>query len=257
MVGRVLTLLDDLEFAHTLADVGGEVALEFFNRGVVARAKPDGTAITDADIAVEQALRERLAAGRPYDAVLGEEFGRTAEGPRTWIVDPIDGTSFFAAGDPHWRVHVALQVDGETVVSVVSAPALSLRWWAVRGGGAFESKWTPTARGEPAAMRVSHTADIERTRVAVWPQTARPLVAPGCAIVRASSLHLVDVLRGDLDGYVVACCHAWDHAPWILLIEEAGGRFTDWRGGRSPDRGGGIFSNSAVHEPLTSSWPFI
>jgi histidinol-phosphatase len=106
-------------------------------------------------------------------------------------------------------------------------------------------------------MRVSSTAEIDRTRVAVWPPAARPLVVDGCRVVQASALHLVDVLRGAIDGYVVACCHAWDHAPWILLVEEAGGRFTDWSGGGAPDQGGGIFSNSAVHPLLIASMPTV
>jgi histidinol-phosphatase len=106
-------------------------------------------------------------------------------------------------------------------------------------------------------MRVSSTAHLDDARIAVWPPAAQALTPVGCTVVQASALHLVDVLRGDLDGYVVACCHAWDHAPWILLIEEGGGRFTDWSGGRSPERGGGIFSNSAAHPALTSGWPFI
>jgi histidinol-phosphatase len=253
----VLTPLDDLEFAHALTDLAGELALTYFDRGVVARTKADGTPITDADLAVERVMREHLNLARPHDAIYGEEFGRSGQSDRTWLIDPIDGTRFFAAADPHWRVHVALQVAGETVVSVVGAPALRMRWWATRDGGAFESSWSPTEHGSPTVMRVSSTAQLHEARVAVFPPAARPLVPERCAVVQAGPLHLVDVLRGALDGYVVACCHAWDHAPWILLVEEAGGRFTDWAGGHAPDRGGGIFSNAALHPHLTATWPFI
>lgn len=253
----MFTLLDDLELAHTLADLAGDLALSYFGRSVSARTKRDGTSVTDADLAVERLMREHLTIVRPRDGILGEEFGRSGAADRTWLIDPIDGTSFFAASDPHWRVHVALQIGGETVIGVVSAPALGLRWWATRGGGSFECRWSATQQGPARLVHVSRSVALDGARVAAWPPAAQPLVPDCCTLVQPSALHLVDVLRGDIDGYVVACCHAWDHAPWILLVEEAGGCFTDWRGGRSPACGGGVFSNAGVHQSLLASDAFV
>src|SRR6185437_15229600 len=111
---------------------------------------------TDADQAVERAIRELIAAERPGDAVLGEEYGSAADSdPRTadrlWIVDPIDGTHSYERGLAMWGTLVALAVDGEPVVGVASSPAMGKRWWASAGQGA----WTSERAGEPQRLQVS------------------------------------------------------------------------------------------------------
>src|SRR5436305_10800453 len=96
------------------------------------------TPVTEADTAVERAVRERLATLRPGDVVVGEEYGAPSNGgARRWIVDPIDGTKGYVRGLPVWATLLALQVADELAVGVVSAPALGRRWWAARGSGAF------------------------------------------------------------------------------------------------------------------------
>src|SRR5207237_10202073 len=102
--------------------------------------KPDLTPVTDADQAVEDTIRRTLGRARPRDAVLGEESGTTGWGPRRWVVDPIDGTKNFVRGVPVWATLIALTVEDEAVAGVVSAPALSRRWWASKGGGAWAGK---------------------------------------------------------------------------------------------------------------------
>lgn len=131
----------DLAFAMRLADEAGSMALVYFDRRIGSELKPDGTAVTEADRAVERYLREQLTSHRPGDALLGEEYGAGGSGDRTWIIDPIDGTVAFANGDPDWRVHLALEVRGIVTVAVVVAPASGRRWFAAEGRGAFESPW--------------------------------------------------------------------------------------------------------------------
>ena len=108
---------DDLQLAFEAVDMAADLAFAYFESGVSATMKPDGTPVTEADRAVERLLREKLSQPRPDDAFLGEELGRLGESDRVWILDPIDGTSFFSQGDPHWRVQIALEVHGNTEIA--------------------------------------------------------------------------------------------------------------------------------------------
>ena len=144
---------DELEFMHEVADEASALAMRFFRDGTSVAMKPDRSPVTEADLAVEQLVRMRIDAQFPEDAIVGEEYGSLGAASRTWIVDPIDGTSFFARSDPNWRIHLALRVDERIEFAVVAAPALGLRWWAQRGEGAFEAVW-PRDRSRPRALRV-------------------------------------------------------------------------------------------------------
>ncbi|MFZ2165254.1 MAG: inositol monophosphatase family protein, partial [Propionibacteriaceae bacterium] len=133
--------LDDLRLAHLLADNADSISLNRFRaRDLSIATKADATWVTDADTAVEDAIRSTLKKVRPRDAVHGEEREDTGWGPRRWIIDPIDGTSNYARGVPVWASLIALQVEGRIVASVVSAPALGRRWWASEGAGAFSGR---------------------------------------------------------------------------------------------------------------------
>jgi histidinol-phosphatase len=122
---------DDLRFAHVLADSADATAMDRFRAlDLVVDAKPDMTPVTDADRSVEERTRAMLARARPRDAITGEEFGATGSARRRWVIDPIDGTKNFIRGVPVWATLLALMEGDETVVGVVSAPALNRRWWA-------------------------------------------------------------------------------------------------------------------------------
>lgn len=241
---------DDLGLALRIAGDAAELSLRSFGGDVEASHKGDGSLVTTADLAVERLLRRDLLANRPGDAVLGEEYGLVGDGPRVWVIDPIDGTSFYAGGDPNWRVHVALQVDDRVVVAVVVAPALGLQWWASRGGGAFEAPW-PTGTMDPVRLAVSTADEVAGSVADALPTDRRARLAPA-TIASPSPLPLVELVRGEIDAFVAECCEVWDHAPWILLTEEAGGRFTDLEGGTSGAKGGGLYSNTAIHDRLLS-----
>src|ERR687888_1116666 len=127
----------DLAFAFELADLADSLSLPRFRAlDLRVETKPDLTPVTDADTAVERALRDLIAARRPEEGVLGEEEGDDGGSVR-WVVDPIDGTRNFSRGVPVWATLIALERDGVRVCGVVSAPALGRRWWAARGEGAF------------------------------------------------------------------------------------------------------------------------
>src|SRR6266705_1520729 len=148
---------EDLRFAHVLADAADDITTRRFRAiDLHVDTKPDLTPVTDADRATEDSLRNVLSRARPRDAVVGEESGRTGFGPRCWVVDPIDGTKNYVRGVPVWATLIALMVGDEVVVGVVSAPALSRRWWAVRGGGAYGGRSLTSA----TPCRVSRVAKL-------------------------------------------------------------------------------------------------
>jgi fructose-1,6-bisphosphatase/inositol monophosphatase family enzyme len=242
----------DLLLAFVTADLAAELALAHFESGVSVTLKADGTPVTEADRAVERVLRERLSQARPDDALLGEELGRLGESDRVWILDPIDGTGFFSRGDPNWRIHIALEVRGTTEVALVTAPALRRCWWAVRGRGSFESSW-PRARSATRRLEVSTTSTLADAVLDALDDESRARLPPSAVRPPGSPLPLVELVRGEIDAFLAERYHTWDHAPWVLLVEEAGGRFTDRTGGHASDQGGGLYSNANLHSQLLAS----
>ena len=151
-------LTDDLRLAHLLADDADSIAMSRFKAlDLHVTTKPDLTPVSDADTAVEEALRRTLSRARPRDAVHGEELGDAGWGPRRWVIDPIDGTKNFVRGVPVWGTLIALMINDEPAVGVVSAPALGRRWWASRGGGAYAGKSLMSA----SPIHVSDVATLE------------------------------------------------------------------------------------------------
>ncbi|MFC4604471.1 inositol monophosphatase family protein [Rhodococcus kronopolitis] len=243
---------DDLRLAFDASDLAAELAMVHFEAGVSATLKDDGTPVTEADRAVERLLRATLTGERPEDAFFGEEFGELGESDRIWILDPIDGTGLFGRCDPNWRIHIALEVQGIIQVAVVTSPALRRCWWATRGGGAFESSW-PRVDGETRRLEVSATATLADAVLDAVDNASRARLPRGVAHAPGSPLPLVELVRGEIDAFLAERYFKWDHAPWVLIVEEAGGRFTDRTGGHASDQGGGLYSNANLHGQLLTS----
>lgn len=149
---------DDLRLAHVMADAADDMTMRRFKAvDLKVDTKPDLTPVSDADRAVEEAIRGTLRRARPRDAVVGEEFGKTGWGARSWIIDPIDGTKNYVRGVPVWATLIALMEYGKVVVGLVSAPALGRRWWAAAEGGA----WTGKSLTKASRMRVSSVSDLD------------------------------------------------------------------------------------------------
>ena len=129
----------DLEIALKLADIADEISMQrYLAIDLVVETKPDLTPVSDADRAVEQAIREYLGKHRSDDAIIGEEFGTSVDNTdRAWIIDPIDGTKNYVRGVPVWATLIALRTSQGMQLGVVSSPALGRRWYASRGSGAF------------------------------------------------------------------------------------------------------------------------
>jgi histidinol-phosphatase len=250
---------DDLALGLALADVADSITLSRFRADdLQVQTKPDLTPVTEADHAVEQALRERLAAARPGEAVVGEEFGASPENSgRRWIIDPIDGTKGYLRGMPAWATLLALEEEGEIVVSVVSAPALQRRWWASRGGGAFVRD--ALADG-PRRIRVSGVEALEDAQVSYgglgeWRKIGRleTLLELTARCWRSRAFgdvwSYMLVAEGSVDiGGLDPSVRLWDLAAPLLIVEEAGGRFTDFHGVTRADGGSGVATNGLLHD---------
>ena len=239
--------MDDLALALELADLADSITLERFRASdLVVETKPDLTPVTEADRAVERAIRERLASDRPDDAIVGEEYGETATAARRWIVDPIDGTKNYVRGIPVWATLIALE--GE--LGLVSAPALGRRWWAARGSGAF-------ADGrEIHVSRVASLADAQLVSTGFEDWEAHGDLAAFLELGRrcwrtrgfGDFWSYMLVAEGAFDIACEPVVELWDLAAPQLIVEEAGGRFTDLSGQPRPDGGSAIATNRLLHE---------
>jgi histidinol-phosphatase len=250
---------DDLALAHLLADTADAISTARFRaQDLHIESKPDLTPVSDADTAVEKALRATLARTRPRDGVLGEEFGASeaAAGPgnRQWVIDPIDGTKNFVRGVPIWATLIALMEGDQVVVGLVSAPALGRRWWAARGHGAFAGRH-PAAATPIRVSGVSRLADASfcYSSLPHWEETGR-------------LSGMLDIMRqcwrsrayGDFYGYMLVAEGAvdvmvepelslWDVAALVPIVTEAGGTFTDLSGVAGPARGSAVATNGKLH----------
>jgi histidinol-phosphatase len=243
----------ELELALELADVADAITLPpFAARDVAYALKPDRSEVTALDRAAEAAMTERLRADRPAHRVLGEEHGAQGDPGSAWrwIIDPIDGTSGYVRGIPVWATLIALANGPDAVVGVVSAPALGRRWWATAGSGAF---------ADGRRCRVSTVDTITEAQVSItfsdgWDTlglTPR-LVAIGQAARRVRGFgdfwqHCL-VAEGAVDVAVDAVgVAAYDLAAVRVIVEQAGGTFTDRLGVPTHEHDTAISSNGLLH----------
>jgi histidinol-phosphatase len=246
---------DDLALALELAGLADEITIARFRaEDLAVETKPDLTPVTEADRSVEHLVRDRLGAERPGDAIVGEELGDSGDGPRRWIIDPIDGTKNYVRGIPVWATLVALEVGGVIEVGVVSAPALYRRWWASRGEGAFLYDGRTTRR-----LRVSGIGRLEDAQLCLagfpeWEGIGRldALLELGRRCWRTRGLgdfwSYMLVAEGAADIGLDPEVNLWDLAAPMVIVEEAGGTFTDLGGTPRADGGDAIATNGLVHD---------
>jgi histidinol-phosphatase len=241
------------------ARAAGKIALGYYHGGFEVTIKPDLTPVTQADREAEQAIVAILRAAFPDVGVLGEEFGEQGPRERRFIIDPIDGTKNFVRGIPVWATLIALEDDGEVVAGVIHNPAAGEMYAARRGGG---------ARRNGETIAVSDIAEL----------SSAYLIHAGLNILRRGPnwegfLRLVDATDrqrgfGDYAGYGLvadgrseiyaeAGLKPWDLAPCKVVIEEAGGRFTDFDGRPTIYTGTALATNGRLHDPaltLLRAW---
>ncbi|MFN8587457.1 MAG: inositol monophosphatase family protein [Candidatus Eisenbacteria bacterium] len=238
-----------LQAVAELATRTGEVARARYVPGIAADTKGDGSPVTVADREAERFAREWLAERFPRDGIVGEEFGvESAGAARRWILDPIDGTKSFVRGVPLWGTLIAVMEGTEVIAGAAAFPMTAEVVAAARGEGA----WWNGARCRVSAVATLAEATVTSTGTAFGagdPRRARwDALADRAAIVRT---------WGDCYGYLLVATGraevmmdpklaVWDAASVQVIVDEAGGLFTDWTGARSPEGLGGIATNAAL-----------
>jgi histidinol-phosphatase len=275
----------DLALAHHLADLSAAIAGRHFARSTLAvHTKSDGSPVTEADREIEETLRARIRGRCPTDAFLGEESGACRGVRRRWIIDGVDGTASFVAGEPEWSTLIALEEDGVITLGMVSAPALDRRWWAAPGAGAWEGPCGSRAVEPPRRLSLACGGDIHDLHDAVlgiWPPPDR-LSVEHRAVVRKLAGHVgrtvpaldwyedrpaapsvrkpsagsgtchggLLVATGQMDAFVLLGAGPWDIAALVPVVEEAGGVCTDLAGRRRIDTGTALFARAGLHRQL-------
>lgn len=248
------TLREWQEFALAICDEADEIALRHFRRDLDIERKPDRTFVTVADQGIEKVLRERIKARYPDHGLVGEEYGdEDGASPTRWIIDPIDGTHNFIRGVPLFGTLIGIEHDGELQVGVISAPAMRERWYAYRGGGA----WNKGLDGV-RPIRVSRVAAIEDAQILYGSarDTAASGFMPGFDALMTAAWR--ERGFGDFWGYALVAegaaeamletgMHPWDLAGPVVVIEEAGGKVTDVFGERRIDAPSFVGSNGHLH----------
>ncbi len=249
---------DDLRLAHVIADQVDAVTMSRFRAlDLHVETKPDHTPVSDADRLAEEIVRAQLGRTRPRDAVVGEELPATGHGPRQWVIDPIDGTKNFVRGVPVWATLIGLIDNGEVVLGLVSAPALSRRWWAAVGSGA----WSGRSLASATRLRVSQVGDLADASLSYsslsgWEEQGRleGFLDLTRTVWRTRAYgdfwSYVLVAEGAVD---VACepeLALHDMAALVPIVTEAGGTFTSVRGVPGPFGGSALVTNGLLHEQV-------
>ncbi|WP_043641934.1 inositol monophosphatase family protein [Nocardioides alkalitolerans] len=254
--GRPVDHTDDLRLAHLLADDADSLSLARFKAmDLHVMSKPDLTPVTDADQAVEAAIRSKLSRVRSRDAIVGEEEGSTGDSSRRWIIDPIDGTKNFVRGVPVWATLIGLEVDGEIVAGVVSAPALQRRWWAAKGQGA----WTGKSLLKATACQVSDVRDLgdaslSYSSLSGWDERGRldDFVALTRSVWRTRAYgdfwSYMLVAEGAVDIAAEPELELYDMGALDVIVREAGGAFTGLDGQDGPWSGNALATNGHLHD---------
>ena len=249
---------DDLRLAHVIADmVDALTTSRFLAADLHVETKPDLTPVSDADRAAEELVRTQLRRTRPRDAVVGEEYEPTGHGARRWVVDPIDGTKNFVRGVPVWATLISLLVDDVPVLGVVSAPALTRRWWAAQGTGAWTGRSLSSAR-RLTVSGVTELADasLSYSSLSGWEDLGRRE-----AFLDLESRVWRSRAYGDFWSYMllaegavdVACepeLMLYDMAALVPVVVEAGGRFTSVDGVDGPHGGNALATNGHLHDQV-------
>jgi histidinol-phosphatase len=251
----------DLDLALRMADIADSIALPRFRaQDLQIETKADASPVTDADRSVEAALKALLAEERPEDALIGEEYGSTGSGARTWIIDPIDGTANFMRGVPVWGALIALAIDGKPVLSVVSAPALARRWWAAPGVGAH----TRDTDGAVRSIVVSGVADLGHASLSynnlqLWDRAGKleQLVALSRQIWRTRAygdfFSYMLLAEGSVDIVAEHDLKIYDIAALVPIVEQAGGRLTALDGPLTAETSSVLATNSKLHAAATAA----
>lgn len=250
---------DDLRVAWELANIADSITMDRFEAdNLKVKAKPDLTPVSDADLAVERAIRTYLNDHCPTDDIVGEEFGGNADYVgRQWVIDPIDGTKNFVRRVPTWATLIALMVDGIPRMCVISAPALQRRWWAAECAGAYRC----SANSPAKQIHVSEVSELRHASISF-----SSLIGWKRKNLMDNFINMMNYswrMRGygDFFSYCLMAEGAvdvaaepevclWDLAALDILVREAGGRFSSLDGRPGPHSGEAVATNALLHDQV-------
>ncbi|MBS1991388.1 MAG: histidinol phosphate phosphatase [Cyanobacteria bacterium SZAS LIN-3] len=228
-------------------------SLDYFTKGVDVVTKDDGSPVTKADKEVEAIIREAIAKRFPEDSILGEEEGVTAgstspgadKSERKWIVDPIDGTYNYARGIAIWSTLLALEVQSQVVLGIVSAPAMGELFYATSGGGAYKNdKQVHVSQTDKLEHALFNFGGPNRIEAAgLWPNMQDVVRRTERQRGFGDFLGFSLVFEGKAEAMLEVGVKPWDLAPMKILVEEAGGCFSDLSGGESIYTGSCLVTN--------------
>jgi histidinol-phosphatase len=245
-----------LEVAVAAAEAAGEIALRYFRTRLAVDYKSDRSPVTEADRECEQRIAELLCRSFPDYGLIGEEFGERGAGagstrPR-WIIDPIDGTKNFIRGIPYFATLIGLEEDGQVTTGVVYAPAVDDLLWAQKGAGAFDRNGRLQVSSIDSLRDgtvVFGGLDIFR-KAGRWDGFERLVRGSGRQRGFGDYFGHTFVARGQAEAMVELDVKPWDLAAVKIIVEEAGGRFTDFTGAATIYGGDAIASNGLVHDEI-------
>lgn len=241
------------DLAIEASEEAGKLALRYFDAGVSVEWKKDESPVTVADRQAETYLRERISKAFPQDGLLGEEHGdRPGTSGYRWIIDPIDGTRSFVRGIPIWGTLIGIEHRGEMVAGVARVPAMGITYRALRGDGAYR---------DSRRIHVSEVDQLDQAQV--FYSSVSWFVKAGCADIFLKLAGATQRQRGfgDFYGYVLVAqgsgeimveygVHPWDVAAIIPVVQEAGGRYSNWNGGLDINRHDVLVTNGLLHAPV-------
>jgi histidinol phosphatase-like enzyme (inositol monophosphatase family) len=222
----------DVALAHRLAEAAGAAILPHFRRLDAIDVKADATPVTVADRAAEEAMRRLLAAERPGDGILGEEYEEVVgEGGRLWVLDPIDGTKAFTAGKPTFTTLIALFEDGVPVLGLIEQPYNRERWVGHDGAAWFNGRPLAARRGAPLERAVLSATAPELLETAADRAAFARVEREVAYVTWGGDAYAYGLLAmGCIDLVVEMQLKPFDLGPLAPIVEGAGGRITDWRG---------------------------
>jgi len=238
-----------LAAAREAASAAGEVAMRYYRGGFDVSMKPDATPVTEADRGAERVIREVIGRAFPAHGFLGEEFGAVGDQRTRWIIDPIDGTRNFIRHVPIWATLIALEDAGEVTVGVIHNPVTGDLLAARRGGGA----WLNNERVRVSAVDELRQATLLHAGLKLlretdyWDGFVRLVDATDRQRGFGDYLGYALVAEGKAEIYAETDLKAWDLAPCKVIVEEAGGRFTDFGGVPTIHSGTAFATNGHLH----------
>jgi len=255
-----VTYSEDLALAIELADIADSISLARFRAlDLHVETKPDRSPVTDADRAVEIAIKEILAKKRPLDGIVGEEFGNSGSNQRKWIIDPVDGTANYLRGVPIWATLIALSVDGKPVVSVVSAPALSRRWWAAPGVAATSEQDGSVRELGVSAIGSLENASLSYNNLQLWDSYGYldQLIDLSRKVWRTRAYgdfySYMLLAEGAIDIVSEHDLKLYDIAALVPIVEQAGGRFTAIDGPLTEEATSVLATNGKLHDLVSDN----